>query len=179
MKKLLVILSAAALIGSASAFANETTDAAKPQTLPCPIEKSIRIEKPECGKLPPKMHKMKKMHRFNVEKFENELGLTNKQKEQAKAIREKNMEAAKPIFEQIRTKNKEIVELKKQLKELRIQGQKDFEAILTKKQLKKLEEIKQERKQKFEARKELHRGGKRPPVKCGCKGKTAPVQEVK
>lgn len=100
-------------------------------------------------------------HKCGFQKLEEELGLTTQQKEQAKQLREKEMEAAKPIVEQLKQKEKEVQELRAQLRDLHVQGKKDFEAILTDKQLKKLEQIKAERKQKFEKHRK-HHGHKRP-----------------
>ena len=76
----------------------------------------------------------------------------------------------------IERKDKEVLELRQQLREQRIQDKKEFEAILTDKQLKKLEKLKQEHRQEFAKR---HKAGmhKRPPMpipcecNCGCKKK--------
>lgn len=173
MKKLLLMAGIIALVSATPVFADETVDAGKPQTLPCPIEKSIKIKVPECGR-PQRMHKPP---HFDIKKFEDELGLTDKQKAQAKEIRQKSFEKSKPIFEQIRVKEKEIKELKKELREIRVQSKKDFEAILTNKQLKKLETMKQERKQKFEGRRRPGMHHKRPPMRPGCPCPKQPTVE--
>lgn len=160
MKKVLLLAGVVVMSLSVPVMADETVDAV-PQKA-CPIE---RCQKPRTEFAHPG-----RMHRpphFDMKRFEDELGLTDKQKEQVKQLREKEMETAKPIFEQLKAKDKEAQELRRQLKELRVQGKKDFEAILTDKQLKKLEAIKQERRQEFgkRHRAELH---KRPPMRCEC-----------
>ena len=144
MKKLLILAGIVAMTCSTQAFAE---DCVTPDTATCPA----KVETPK------EMHKPK----CNFQKLEDELGLTAKQKEQAKQLREKQMEAAKPIVEQLKQKEKEVQELRAQLKNLREQNKKEFEAILTDKQLKKLEQIKAERKQKFEKHRKDH-GHKRP-----------------
>ena len=159
MKKLL-LAGVVAISCSVPVFADEAVQPVQPG--PCPIER--------CQKPGPEFAHPERMHRppcFDMKKFEDELNLTDKQKEQAKAIREKQMEAAKPIFEQLKQKEKEAWELRQQLRELRVQNKKEFESILTDKQLKKLETLKQERKAEFAKR---HKAGmhKRPPEKCEC-----------
>lgn len=170
MKKLLILAGVIALTATTQCFAQEeATPAARPT---CPIE--------NCEKPAPAVGCPEKMHRppCNMKKFEDELNLSAKQKEQAKQLREKQMEAAKPLFEQLRVKEQEARELRIQLRELRIQGKKDFEAILTDKQLKKLEKIKAERKQEFAKR--PHRGmmHKRPPMPPQCPCVKAPEPPV-
>ena len=172
MKKLLLLAGVVAISCSVPVFANEAVQTTQPvQQRPCPIE---RCQKPGSEFAHPE-----RMHRppcFDMKKFEEELNLTDKQKEQVKALREKQMEAAKPIFEQLKQKDKEVLELRQQLREQRIQDKKEFEAILTDKQLKKFEKLKQEHRQEFAKR---HKAGmhKRPPMpipcecNCGCKKK--------
>ena len=108
------------------------------------------------------------------ESFEKRLKLTDEQKAQAKEMRQKSFEQMKPIMEKIKEKRQEIeavkrsrmavemqqekiTELQKELKalkraahELRMQNMKDFEAILTKKQLKELKKMKEEGRKNFE-----------------------------
>lgn len=149
MKKLLILAGLVALTCSTSVFAEDNVAVcpAKNQP-PQEIQHCRKIHKPKC----------------DFKKFEDELGLTAKQKEQAKQLREKQMEAAKPIVEQLKQKEKEVQELRAQLRDLHKQGKKDFEAILTDKQLKKLEQMKAERKQKFEQHRRHHRPDR--PLPC-------------
>lgn len=105
--------------------------------------------------------------------FEKRLKLTDEQKEQAKQLRAKSHEQMEPIFKQIKELKQEkemvtrsriavemqkekiavidakIKDLKKQAHELRMQNMKDFEAILTDKQKKTLEKMKQEGRKEF------------------------------
>lgn len=146
MKKLLILAGIVALTCSTQVFAENDVAV-------CPAKAEKAQELQHCKKIP--------QHKCGFQKLEEELGLTAKQKEQAKQLREKQMEAAKPIVEQLKQKEKEVQELRAQLRDLHVQGKKDFEAILTDKQLKKLEQIKAERKQKFEKHRK-HHGHKRP-----------------
>ena len=155
MKKLLILAGVIAITCSTQVFAQE--NCTQDQQPPCPIE----ARKPQCG----------------LKRFEDELKLTDKQKEQAKQIREKQMEAAKPLFEELKAKELEAQALRAKLHDLRLEGKKEFEAILTDKQLKKLQEIKAAKKQEFARR---HRGEfhKRPPMPPQCKcDKKAPIEE--
>lgn len=110
------------------------------------------------------------------QEFEKRLNLTEKQKEQAKAIHEKGKEQIKPIFEEIQLKKQEIeavqrsriapkmqqekiakleneiTELRKQAREIRKQNTKEFEKILNKKQKAELEKMKAEGRARFEQR---------------------------
>jgi len=157
---------------------------------PCPPD--------EAGAKPPvQQRKMmpppdaKKMAAKRVE-FENKLQLTEEQKAKAKELRLKTHEEMKPIMEQIKAKKtqidaiaassaaeeekaqkiaplrEEMKVLKKQARDLRIKNMQDFEALLTAKQKKTLEKMKQEGKKNF---KKHH--PKRPPCncppKCNCK----------
>lgn len=171
MKKLLLVASAIALLSTTTVFADEAVDPYKPQTLPAPLENTIKIKMPDSVAQQNVKTDVKKAPRFDVNKFEDELGLTDAQKAQAKEIREKAKESSKGIFEQIKTKKAEIKELKNQLKEIRVQSKKDFEAILTEDQLKKLETIRQERKQQFEKAKKSQNLHKKGEMKKGCKVK--------
>lgn len=148
MKKLLILAGVIAITCSTQVFAEENCTQTK--TLPCPVE----TKKPE----PPHCQKMDRP-KCGLKKFEDELNLSDKQKEQAKQLREKQMEAAKPIIEALQAKEDEVQALREQLHNLRIEGKKEFEAILTDKQLKKLQEIKAERKDLHHKR-HLHK--KRP-----------------
>lgn len=157
MKKLLLLAGVIALTCSTQVFAQE--DCTQNKQTPCPIE-TRKPEPPQCQKMArPECH---------FKRFEEELQLTDKQKEQAKQLREKQMQAAKPLFEELKAKELEAQVLREKLRDLRLEGKKEFEAILTDKQLKKLQELKAERKMKF---KKHHRGNfhKRPPMPPQCK----------
>ena len=106
--------------------------------------------------------------------FDKKLGLTDEQKAKSEQIREDGIEKMKPVMDQIKVKrdeiktirengsltqaeanakvqalHKEIMELKGQAKEIRKQNMQDFEAILTDKQKKTLEKMKQEGRKEF------------------------------
>ena len=102
--------------------------------------------------------------------FDAKLKLTEEQKLKAAELRQKGHEQMKPIMEQTIAKRKALKEaidsnkdyktveslkidlhnLEKQAHEIRMQNMKDFESILTNKQKKELEKIKQEGRKKFE-----------------------------
>ena len=157
MKKLLILAGVIALTCSTQVLAQD--DCIPNKEMPHAIE----IKKPE----QPQCQKMTKPE-CHFKRFEEELQLTAKQKEQAKQLREKQMQAAKPLFEELKAKELEAQVLREKLRDLRWEGKKEFEAILTDKQLKKLQELKAERKMKF---KKHHRGNfhKRPPMPPECK----------
>ena len=116
--------------------------------------------------------------------FEQRLGLTEAQKQQAKDLRVKGHEQMKPIMENLMSKkqeahklrqaqnsantqneqltklNSEIQELEKQAREVRKANMKDFEAILNADQKKTLKEMKQEGRQKYHK----NHPGNRPPM---------------
>lgn len=186
MKKTLVLASLLAFTMT-SAFAN--TDLPQP---PCnkefkkpPIERKMQQ--------PPKFDK-EKMEQKRAE-FEAKLNLTEEQKAQAKEIRLKGHEEMKPIMEKMKAKKMELdavkdngnitvneqraqldklfaemKDLKKQARDLRIKNMQEFESILTDKQKKTLEKMKEEGKKNF--KKQHH---KRPPhpkkCNCDCAGK--------
>ena len=106
--------------------------------------------------------------------FDKKLGLTDEQKAKSEQIRKDGFEKMKPIMDQIKVRrdeiktirengsltqaeanakvqalHKEIMELKGQAKEIRKQNMQDFEAILTDKQKKTLEKMKQEGRKEF------------------------------
>jgi Spy/CpxP family protein refolding chaperone len=163
MKKLLLLAGIVALTTSSQVFAQDTTTPACPCPPPC------ETQKPEFA---PRGDHMQRPPHFDMKKFEDELNLTDKQKEQAKALREKQFEAAKPLLDKLRANEEESQALRQQLRDLKRQGKQDFEALLTDKQLKKLEKLKSERKDEFKG---PHRGDhRRPPqCNCGCNNKTA------
>ncbi|MCM1338437.1 MAG: Spy/CpxP family protein refolding chaperone [Muribaculaceae bacterium] len=172
MKKFLIMSVVAAMTTVAPVLAQDEAQVL-PQG-PCPID---RCEKPapDMGVCPERMHRPP---HFDMKKFEDELNLTDKQKEELKVLREKRMEAAKPLHEKLRAAEQEACQIRKELREIRFQAKKDFESVLTDKQLKKLEKLKAERRQMFEKR---HKAGmhKRPPMQfeCNCGCKKTPVQE--
>lgn len=151
MKKVLTYLFA---IGIISAGLNPTF--ANPQTPPANF-----------GQKPPSREMMR-------QKFEQRLNLTDKQKEQAKAIHKKGREQMKPIMEQIiykrqeidaisktkmleRAKQEQIAEITTQIRELekkaneiRKANSQEFESILTKKQKNELAKMKAEGRAEFE-----------------------------
>ena len=120
--------------------------------------------------------------------FEKRLKLTDDQKAKAEAIRKKGFEQMQPLMTKLKEKKgeiegikkskllerdkqaqiaqleKEIGALKRGMHELRMQNMKEFESILTSKQLKELKKMKDEGRKKFE--KEHKKGC--PP--CGPKG---------
>ncbi len=162
MKKLLILAGVIALTMSTQVFAADTSTVTTKEVQPA--------QKQECTCPKPKMHKPP----FDKDKFEKRLKLTDEQKLQAKQIREKGHEQMKPIFEQIQAKKaearavrmskiapqaqeeqlaqirKEIRDLKKQANEIRMNNMKEFESILTKKQLKELNKMKEEGRKNFE-----------------------------
>lgn len=137
-----------------------------------------------------------KIQQSKKAEFENRLKLTDEQKAKAKAIREKGHEELQPIMEKIKTKREEIravklskiapraqeekigtirgelKELNKKAHEIRMKNMKEFEAILTKKQVKELEKMKREGRKKFEKNfQKHHKCHCAPDCKCGCQKK--------
>ncbi|MCM1265304.1 MAG: Spy/CpxP family protein refolding chaperone [Candidatus Gastranaerophilales bacterium] len=169
MKRNLLVLTLLALGGSSMAFAGEAKKCS------CPPK---QCDRPCCQKpdhrppAPPKVN------------IEEKLKLTPEQKEQAKELRMNTREQMRPIIEAIKTKqeqkeiikhnksltaeaqceqveklNKQINELKKQARDLRLKNEKDFEAILTPKQKAQLDKI------KADARKDMMKKHKQCPPK--------------
>lgn len=146
--------------------------------------------------------------------FENRLKLTDEQKAKAKEIRQKGHEEMKPVMEKIKVKydeianikrnkmaehaqQEQIAEVQKQIKalkrhahEIRMKNMKEFESILTKKQLKELKKMKEEGRKNFEKEFKKHhpQGGPgfRPfPPEAGVRGprpfppvETQPIKDV-
>jgi Spy/CpxP family protein refolding chaperone len=165
MKKLLLLAGVVVLTASSQVYAQEATA----QDCPCP---------PPCGtqnpEFAPRGEHMQRPPHFDMKKFEEELNLTDKQKEQAKALREKQFETAKPLLDKLRANEEDSQAIKQQLRDLRKQGKQDFEALLTDKQLKKLEKLKSEQKDNFKGHHGDHRRPPMPPqCNCGCNNKTA------
>ncbi len=164
MKKTLILASLFAFATSVVCFAD--TDV-KTKQLAVPQQRMEQTKRPDC-KMPPKGPDFKKRHA----EFEKRLNLTDKQKQKAEEIHKQGFEKIKPIMEKTKLKQKELFELKdaqdeqsvqkkEQLKkeigalkqearELQKQNMKDFENILTKKQKKELEKIKEEGRKNFQ-----------------------------
>lgn len=179
MKKLLVLASAMLFASSMMTYA-QTTD--KTVTTPNQGQERVRPDKPDF-KMPPKGPDFKKR---NAE-FEKRLNLSEKQKQQAEAMRKADFEKMKPVMEKLKQKHeeasalkdktdeasvqkreqlrKEMGALKRELHEQRMQNMKEFESILTKKQQKELTKIKEEGRKKFEQAHKKHPqfDGKRGP----------------
>ena len=113
-------------------------------------------------------------HEQMRKQFEERLGLTKKQKEQAKKIHEQGLEKMKPVMMQLAMRRnelksiglselnesernikkeelqKEITELEKQAHDIRKKNSQEFEKILNKEQRATLEKMKAEGRQRFE-----------------------------
>lgn len=161
MKKILILAGILALTMSTQVFAAE--EAASPQQSIPP--------KNGCN-CPQKMHRPPE--RPNKAEFEKRLKLTEAQKEQAKQIHQKGFDEIKPVMDKIHQKRdelkavmlskisneaqnekinqlrKELGALKKEAHEIRMKNMKEFESILTKKQLTELNKMKEEGRKKFE-----------------------------
>ncbi len=160
MKKLLLLAGILALSISTQVYAGETTTTAP--KAPCQ----------KCAKPCNNMKRPPVAPDKSV--FEKRLKLTDEQKAQAKAIHEKGFEKIKPIFDKMKLKHeeieavkrsnlspeaqaekitalrKEIRELKHQARAVKMENMKEFESILTDKQKKELQKIKEEGRKKFE-----------------------------
>jgi len=163
MKKMLILAGVLALTMSTQCFAEQAANQAVQ-----PPQKQV------CNCPPQRMHRPDHKPPFDKAKFEKRLKLTDTQKEQARLIREKGHQAMKPIMDKMRDTRaemnavrlsklapqaqeeklgqlrKELRELKKQAHELRMKNMKEFESILTKKQLKELQKMKNEGRKAFE-----------------------------
>lgn len=170
MKKTLLLATIIALAAS-SVYANEKAaqEGGFPPPPPCVKGAPCDVKGPHCNR-PPKVD------------IEQKLKLTEEQKAKAKALRVETREQMRPIMEAIRTKteqkeiiknnknmtaeaqceqveklNKQIFELKKQARDLRLKNERDFESILNQKQKKTLDKI------KADAKKNMSKGRKCPP----------------
>lgn len=129
----------------------------------------------DCGKADCNCTKFQRRDDFarRSAEFENRLKLTDEQKAKAKEIRQKGLEEIKPVMEKIKEKkaemdavvrskiaeqaqkekldslHKEIAVLKREAHELRMKNMKEFEGILTKKQTKELNKMKEEGRKNF------------------------------
>jgi Spy/CpxP family protein refolding chaperone len=186
MKKIFVIASALIFAASVNAYASETGQVPTKTT-------NYQTSTPDYQR-PPKGPDFQKR---NAE-FEKRLKLTDKQKAKAKEIHQKGFEDMKPIMEKMKEKRgeieavkrsrmsveaqneriaelqKEIGALKNEAHRLRMQNMKDFEAILTKKQKKELQKMKEEGRKNFD--KEFKKGG-HPPFNDGRAGDFPPPPE--
>lgn len=179
MKKTL-ITACALLIASSAVMAAEPAPV-KPHQCNCP--------KCDCQK-PPKGPDFKKRQA----EFEQRLKLTDEQKAKAKELREQGFEKMKPLMDKMKEKRaeieavklsriapqaqqekieqlkKEIGALRNEMHRLRMENMKNFEALLTKSQLKELKKMKEEGRKKFdkEFKKHPHRGEFGPRPECEC-----------
>lgn len=175
--------------------------AASVQAAPCPMNADKPCDKrPPCSKMdkrPPMTPEQKaKMEQRRAE-FDKKLGLTDEQKAKAKQIREAGFEKMKPVMDAIKAKkeearaikengkltqeaakakldviHKDLMELHKKAAEIRKQNMQEFEAILTDKQKKTLEKMKQDGRKEFAKK---HKHGAHPMPKKGDKPCPAPA----
>ena len=166
LKKSLVMAALLVFATATTAFASDfkpPCNCGKPNCN-CPKQAPCNCQKPPKG---PDFAKR------NAE-FEKRLKLTNEQKAKAEAIRKKGFEQMQPLMTKLKEKRgeiegikqskllerdkqaqieqlqKEIGALKRGMHELRMQNMKEFESILTSKQLKELKKMKEEGRKKFE-----------------------------
>ena len=179
MKKTLILASILAFAASTQVYAAEEQAAVPTKA----AEPAVENQAPDFQKPPRKPECDKKKA-----EFEKRLKLTDEQKAQAKEIRMKGHEQMKPIMEKMKAlkdeeqavkrsriaveeqqaKIKELRgqmrELHKQAREIRRQNMQEFESILTKKQLKELNKMKEEGRKHFEKEFKKHHGDHiRPP----------------
>ena len=158
MKKTLILAGILALALSSQCYAANSsvpTKASVPRSKCCEKQPPLSMQRPPKGP------------DFKKAEFEKRLKLTDAQKAKAKAIREKGHEQMKPIMEQIRIKHEEIrnvrmaTNLKAEEKTVKIDK---LEAILTKKQLKELQKMKEEGRKNFDKNfKKQHGNELKPP----------------
>ena len=130
---------------------------------------------------PPPICQKERLQREHA--FDQRLGLTEEQKQQAKTIRMQGREKIKPLMEEIKAKesakelvrkssldekkreeklnslNSDLKTLHKRAHDIRVENMKEFENILTVEQRKTLKEMKQEGRQEFNK----HRMPPKPP----------------
>lgn len=185
MKKTLLLASLLAFTVSIPCFAADA--ATTPSETPKKAECCEKQAPPEFHR-PPKGPDCKCKKEDKKAEFEKRLNLTDEQKAQAKAIREKGHQEMKPVMEKIKVKRDEIKaikesedavevkqekidklrteirELNKSAHDLRMKNMKEFESILTAKQLKELQKMKEEGRKKFDKEfRKKHGDGLRPP----------------
>ena len=162
MKKLLILASVMLFATSVVSFAG--TENATANTVP-----TVNANKPYCKMPPPpKGHDFQKRHA----EFEKRLNLTDEQKQKAEELHKAGFEKMKPLMEAMKAKQKEAFELKdktdeasiqkkqelkkeigalrQEAREIKKQNMADFENLLTKKQKKELQKIKEEGRKKFD-----------------------------
>ena len=166
LKKSLVMAALLVFATATTAFASDFKPPCKcgKPNCNCPKQAPCNCQKPPKG---PDFAKR------NAE-FEKRLKLTDEQKAKAEAIRKKGFEQMQPLMTKLKEKKgeiegikkskllerdkqaqieqlqKEIGALKRGMHELRMQNMKEFESILTSKQLKELKKMKEEGRKKFE-----------------------------
>lgn len=184
MKKLLILAGVVALTMSSQVFAADTSTVTTKEAQPVQQK-----QQPCCKCNKQKMHKPP----FDKAKFEKRLKLTDEQKAQAKEIRAKGHQQMEPVMqkmketraqmdavrkskiavqeqeEQLAKLRNEMRDLRKQANEIRMQNMKEFESILTKKQLKELNKMKKEGRKAFEKahKKQILRMPPMPPMEDG------------
>ena len=157
---------------------------------PCPLEGQKPTPKMEqkCQK-PPMSPEMKAKMEQRKAEFDKKLNLTDEQKTKAEQIRKDGFEKMKPVMDKIKVKkdeirairengsltqaeaktkidalHKDIMDLKAQAREIRKQNMQDFESILTDKQKKTLEKMKQEGKKEIAKNHKGKRGPQGKPM---------------
>ena len=162
MMKKTLITACTLIIASSAVMAVETSVKQTPAKPQCHCPKC------NCQRPPQKGTDFAKRHA----EFEQRLKLTDEQKTKAKELREESFEKIKPIMDKMKEKraeiqtlkndssaagkarleqlNKEVGALKQEAHRLRMENMKDFEAILTKEQLKELKKMKEEGRKNFD-----------------------------
>ena len=185
MKKTLILASALVFAISLASYAD--TDVKTKQITTQKAGNRIEMPNRPDFQRPPKGPDFKKRQA----EFDKRLNLTDKQKTKAEEIRKQGFDKMKPIMEKTKEKSielkklrdannennkaqieqlhKELQALKKEAHEIRQQNMKDFEAILTKKQKKELQTMKEEGRKKFEQERKKNYHGPinklpRPPL---------------
>ena len=168
MKKIAIMMCALSVLSSA-AFAATAAD----KIGEADSSTKVQVTTNEGIKNPPSKEDIIKMRKAREAAFEQKLGLTEAQKAQVKELRIQGHKKMKPVIEQIKLKrqeakvvklsrisiemqqeklaviDKELAALEKQVKEIKKQNMKDFEAILTRDQRKILKQMKKEGRENF------------------------------
>lgn len=195
MKKFLVLTAALAMSISTQVFACDCPCAKDRPVLPPVMQSHFggQFHRPPC-------HKMFKPD-FDKAKFEQELGLTDEQKAKIEQIKQNAKDKKAPLEEQIKAKfeqkkaimdekltakerldklapiDREIGELGKQIHKIQKESKDEVKALLSDKQLKKLDKMKADAKKEFKKNmkkgKKFCKKGFRPEIKCNC-AKPAP-----